>query len=219
MNVREPAAPLNVVADQQTMRDQGQHQDPHRSPPSDAAVISESLIDPERFGPLYDRYAPMLFRFAARRLGPTTAEDAVAETFLAAFRHRARYDLTRTDARPWLFGILTNEIAARRRAEASRLRLLAGLEPEPHQAGPEDRVSDAVTAQAAGQGLAMALAQLREGDRDVLLLIAWADLSYLEVADALVIPVGTVRSRLNRARRLVRRALGDRDPLDIQEEN
>jgi RNA polymerase sigma-70 factor (ECF subfamily) len=215
MTVQNPAALPRVVAEDLTDRTQ----EPHRPLPSDAATIAGSLVDPERFGQLYDRYAAMLYRFAVRRLGPTTAEDAVSDTFLAAFRHRGRYDLTRADARPWLFGILTHEIAGRRRAESTRLRLLAGLEPEPHHAGPEEQVPDAVTAQAAGGGLASALAQLNAGDRDVLLLIAWADLSYLEVADALAIPVGTVRSRLNRARRLVRQALGDQDPLNLQEEN
>ncbi len=73
-----------------------------------------------------------------------------------------------------------------------------------------------VSAQAAHGELAGALAALSPGDRHVLLLIAWADLSYQEVADALSLPVGTVRSRLNRARRKVRQALGS-DPTVVTE--
>jgi DNA-binding CsgD family transcriptional regulator len=75
-----------------------------------------------------------------------------------------------------------------------------------------------VTAAAIQRELAGALAGLSRGDRDVLLLVAWADFSYGEVAAALGIPVGTVRSRLNRARRKVREALGGQDPTSSREE-
>ncbi len=71
-----------------------------------------------------------------------------------------------------------------------------------------DRADSRVVAQSAHAPLAGALAGLSAGDRHVLLLVAWADLSYPEVAEALGIPLGTVRSRLNRARRKVRSALG-----------
>jgi RNA polymerase sigma-70 factor (ECF subfamily) len=64
-----------------------------------------------------------------------------------------------------------------------------------------------VTAQATRPLLTAALAALPPGDRDVLLLIAWEQLTYVEVSRALGIPVGTVRSRLNRARRKVRQVL------------
>jgi RNA polymerase sigma-70 factor (ECF subfamily) len=75
-----------------------------------------------------------------------------------------------------------------------------------------------VSAAAAQRDLADALASLAAGDREVLLLIAWAELAYDEVAVALGIPVGTVRSRLHRARRKVRAALGGEDPTTISEE-
>jgi RNA polymerase sigma factor (sigma-70 family) len=79
---------------------------------------------------------------------------------------------------------------------------------------PADRVDADVTAQSSRGELALALASLSAGDRDVLLLVAWGDFSYEEVARALNIPIGTVRSRLNRARRKVRAALGDVNPLE-----
>jgi RNA polymerase sigma-70 factor (ECF subfamily) len=178
----------------------------------DATLVRRSIDDAEQFAGLYDRHAATLHRYAARRLGGEAAEDVVAETFLAAFRRRRSYDTSRPDALPWLFGILTREVSRRRRTERAHYRLLAAAPPELPQAGPADDVADAVTARAARAPLARALAALKPADRDVLLLVAWADLTYQEVADALGIPVGTVRSRLNRARRLVRAALADLPP-------
>lgn len=184
----------------------------------DAEVIQASHQDPARFAEVYDRHAATLYRFAVRRLGPEDAEDAVAEAVLAAFRGRHRYDVNRRNALPWLFGILTREIAGRRRRERARYRLLALTPPEQPADGPAERVVEAVTAQAVRGPLAKALSDLPSRDRDVLLLVAWADLSYQEVAEALSIPVGTVRSRLNRARRTVRAALPDlADRLDMLE--
>jgi RNA polymerase sigma factor (sigma-70 family) len=174
---------------------------------TDAAVIRASLADPDRFALIYDRYAPMLYRYAYQRMGPGIADDVVAEAFLAAFRGRATYDLGRQDARPWLFGILTREMAAHKRREQARYRALARSAQETVQDGPADQVTARVVADAARGPLAAALAGLAPGDRDVLLLVAWGQLSYDEVADALNIPQGTVGSRLNRARRKVRKAL------------
>lgn len=181
--------------------------------PSDADLIARSRHDAGAFGPLYDRYAVQLFRYAQRRLGLDTARDVVAETFLAAFAARDRYDLTRPDARPWLFGILTREVAQHHRRESARLRALARCAPEPPVDGPADRVADDVTARAVRQPLLSALAALNAGERDVLLLFAWGELSYEEIAAALGIAGGTVRSRLNRARTKVRAALGS-DPTE-----
>jgi RNA polymerase sigma-70 factor, ECF subfamily len=177
---------------------------------SDATLIKASLAESELFSLVYDRHAAALYRFAARRLGPELAEDAVSDAVLAAFRVRHRYDPARSDARPWLLGILTREISGHRRSERNRYRALSRtvLERE-GQEGPADRVAEQVAAQSVRGPLAAALSKLAARDRDVLLLVAWADLSYLEVADALEIPIGTVRSRLNRARRLVREALPD----------
>ncbi len=191
-------------------------------PEADSAVIQESLRDAEVFAVLYDRYAPQLYRFAYRRVGPEAAEDVVADTFLAAFQRRQHYDGARPDARPWLFGILTKEIARRRRGEQARYRALARelgrVAGEATVDGHADRVAAGVSAKAAGALLAAALSKLSSGDRDVLLLVAWGDLTYEEVAQALGIPIGTVRSRLNRARRKTRDALGGTNPTELIEE-
>ncbi len=192
---------------------------PAREAVSDSDIIAASQQDPERFAALYDKYAPQLYRYACRRVGPEAAEDVVADTFLAAFRRRGRYNLERADARPWLFGILTKEISRRRRDEETRYKALVRArdlgDREPSGVDPlADRVAADVTARAARSCLATALADLRPGDRDVLLLFAWGGLRYVEIALALGIPVGTVRSRLNRARSRTRELLGDTDPTE-----
>lgn len=185
---------------------------------ADSAAIRESLRQPEQFAVLYDRYATVLHRYAGRRVGDEVADDLVAATFLAAFRARQRYDLARPSARPWLFGILTKEIARRHRTESARFRALQRAWSDRPADGLADQVAADVTAQAARGLLAAALARLSPAERGVLLLIAWGDLSYDEAAQALGVPVGTVRSRLNRARGKVREALGGTNPTAVTEE-
>jgi RNA polymerase sigma factor (sigma-70 family) len=174
----------------------------------DAEIITASLHDPERFAAVFDRHAPHIKRYLARRLGDQVADDLLGETFLIAFGGRGRYDPAHPDARPWLYGIATNLVARRRRDEVREYRLRASIGPPDEQACHADRVVAQVAAQAMTGPLATALAGLSHGDRDVLVLIAWEGLAYEEVAAALRIPVGTVRSRLNRARKKVRAKLG-----------
>ena len=143
----------------------------------DAALIERSWHEPEAFAALYDRHAAPIHRFAGRRLGDQLADDVVAETFLAAFRRRKRYDLRRKDARPWLYGIAANVMGKHRRAEVRMLRAFARTGTDPVAEGHADRIDSRVYAAAVQRDLAAALAALSAGDRDVLLLIAWADLS------------------------------------------
>jgi RNA polymerase sigma-70 factor (ECF subfamily) len=187
-------------------------------PEADSELIRASLDEPDRFGPLYDRYAAQLYRYAFRRVG-ALAEDVVADTFLAAFQARHSYDLARPDARPWLFGILTRKLADRVSSERAYYRKLAFADGrEPTVDGPADRVAARVSADAAQVSVLAALGRLSRGERDVLLLVAWGQLRYEEVAAALQVPLGTVRSRLSRARQKVRNALGGVDPTDDFEE-
>jgi RNA polymerase sigma-70 factor, ECF subfamily len=179
---------------------------------ADAAVIAESLHRPERFAAIYDRYFAEIYRYVAGRLGPDVADDLAAETFTDAFRKRAQFQPSRGALRPWLYGIATNLVARHRRVEARRLNALARADRRAAAdtddlADLADRAAARVSAQQLRKPLARALAQLPDHDRDVLLLVSLADLSYDEVAAALGIPAGTVGSRLNRARRKVRTAL------------
>jgi RNA polymerase sigma-70 factor (ECF subfamily) len=184
----------------------------------DAAVIQLSRHEPEQFTVLFRRHAPQLQRYVVRRLGPDAADDIVAETFLLAFRQRERYDQTRPDARPWLYGIATNLIGRHRRSEIRLYRALTRTGADPVTEPFTDRVDDRVSAGNVSRLLADALARLSAELRDTLLLAAWSDLSYDEVAAALGVPVGTVRSRLSRARSKLRKTLGDADPSALTEE-
>jgi RNA polymerase sigma-70 factor (ECF subfamily) len=115
--------------------------------------------------------------------------------------------------RTWLYGIATNVIGRHRRDEVRGLRARSRLGPVRDEGGHADRVDARVSAQGLRGRLAAALAGLPSGERDVLLLVALADLTHEEVAAALDIPYGTVGSRLSRARRKVREALGGTNPM------
>ncbi|MFD0692015.1 RNA polymerase sigma factor [Actinomadura fibrosa] len=180
---------------------------------SDAALLRQSVLRPDRFGAVFDRHCDEIHRYVARRLGPGTAEDVVAETFLVAFRKRGGYDFARPDARPWLYGIATRAVGAHRRAEVRHNRALARAGGREAVEPFDERSAARLTAERLQPRLAAVLARLSAADRDLLLLIAWADLTYEEAAEALGIPVGTVRSRLHRIRGKVRRAFGGTNPL------
>ncbi|MFF0869928.1 RNA polymerase sigma factor [Nonomuraea sp. NPDC003560] len=194
---------------------------PGDAPPSrdDAVMIERSWDEPEHFGAVFDAHYAEIHRYVSRRLGPHAADDVSAETFALAFRQRRRYDTSRRSARPWLYGIATNLISRHRRNEVRLLRAVDRLHPEANSArGHEDEVTAKVSAQAVKGTLARAIAALSTDQRDVLLLVALSGLSYDEVAQALDVPFGTVSSRLNRARKKLRKALGGTNPLFDEEE-
>lgn len=180
--------------------------------PPDGEVIGRSRYEPELFALLFRRHAGHIARYAARRLGPGAAEDIVAETFLTAFRQRGGYDVTRLDARPWLYGIAGNLIRRHHRDEVRELRALERTGTGPVAESFTDRSDSRLAADAASQAVAAAIASLDPGQRDVLLLITWAELTYDQVAEALGVPEGTVRSRMSRARARLRTALGGVNP-------
>lgn len=189
-----------------------------RTEPDDASVIRLSLTEPDDFAILFRRHAPLIGRYVARRVGPDPVDDIVSETFLAAFRQRGSYDLSRPDARPWLYGIATNLVRRHQRSEVRMLRALERTGVDPVSESFTDRVDGRLVADAVGRRLAAAIATLPAAHRDVLLLITWAELSYDEAAVALGIAPGTVRSRMNRVRRRLRKILGDIDPTTAHEE-
>lgn len=183
----------------------------------DAELLRRSGVDAEWFATLFDRYFTPLHGYAARRLGGPGGDDVAAETFLIAFRQRHSYRRDTPDARPWLYGIASNLAGQHRRHELRAYRLRQAVAPELPEDCHADQVATSVTAQSVRGVLVAALRRLAPRDRDVLLLIAWEALSYQEVATALQIPVGTVRSRLNRARTQIRAALGGADPTATHE--
>ena len=157
------------------------------------------------FASLFDAHASGLHRYLSRRVG-AVADDLVAETFLAGMASREGYDQSKADPRAWLYGIATNLLRRHFRQEVRGLAATAKAAAEVTINGsdPGEAVSDQVDAQARIGRLASGIAALNQDDRDVLLLTAWAGLDSNEVAQALDIPVGTVRSRLHRVRRQLR---------------
>jgi RNA polymerase sigma factor (sigma-70 family) len=180
---------------------------------SDAGAIARSLSDPSAFGVVFDRHFDAVHRYLARRAGRNVADDLAASTFTVAFERRRSFRREATTARPWLFGIATNLLRNERRAEMRAMESLARIRPQLTEGRDVDGDGDGENAAL----LADALAKLDPGQRDVLLLYAWEELSYAEIAAALRVPVGTVRSRLARARTHLRGALGRGLMPDAQE--
>lgn len=156
----------------------------------------------EAFEELFERYFDSVYGYLARRVGPDLGRDLASETFTRAFSARKRYDPARGEVRAWLFGIANNLLRRHYRDEERRLRAFARLTvPDESLRQEEPRLADA-------------LAALPREERDVLLLFAWGDLEYGEIATALGVPLGTVRSRLHRARAHIRAALEREEALD-----
>jgi RNA polymerase sigma factor (sigma-70 family) len=149
------------------------------------------LDDPADFRALFEARFSDVHRYLAHRLGDAgAAEDLAAETFLRAYRARGRFRAG--NARAWLFTIATNLLRDEARGRGAREAALARVPGERAAAPPDFELPD--------PELAAALATLRPEEREALLLYAWADLSYEEIARATGVAIGTVRSRLARAR-------------------
>lgn len=166
---------------------------------TDAELIERSLVDREAFVGVFDRHFSVIHRYLRVRVGEVEADDLAAETFEIAFRRRPSFDTLRADARPWLFGIATRLVKEHRRRHRRADVALRRLVARGDVGGVvDDAASDQV------HELRTALASVREEDRDLLFLVACVGLSYEECAAALGLPVGTVRSRLSRARARLR---------------
>jgi RNA polymerase sigma-70 factor (ECF subfamily) len=174
--------------------------------PSDAEVIGRSLGEPQAFGLIYDRHAATLLRFLGRRAGARVAEGLVGELFRIAFERRKTFDPSRASALPWLYGIGSNLLLKHRRGEARRLRASARMAVG-REAADARASAAALDARLLFPRVADAIEALPDEEREALLLFAWEDLPYQGVAEALALPVGTVRSRLNRARARLRELL------------
>ncbi len=176
----------------------------------DSAIVAISSHDPEAFGELFRRHAPRLHAYVKRRLGPTLADDVVAETFATAFRQRERFD-GRAEFAAWLWGIAANAIARHHRQETRMYKAFARTGVDPAEDGIADLVGDRVAAAAHAPRLARALATLNAQDRNAILLLAWGELSYAEIAAVLGLPLGTVKAKIHRARAKLRKAIPRED--------
>ncbi|AQZ71084.1 RNA polymerase subunit sigma-70 [[Actinomadura] parvosata subsp. kistnae] len=177
-------------------------------------TVHNTRNGPERLGvppDLFDAHFAEIHRYIARRLSEDVADDLAADVFVIAVG--GGYDPSVGAVRPWLYGIATNLIARHRRTEIRRWKAISRAAERDGGGGHEDEVLDRVSAARFTGPLAGALAGLKQRDRDVVLLIALGGLGHAEVAQALGIPYGTVASRLSRARKHLRKALGDVNPF------
>jgi len=156
------------------------------------------------FGTLFERHARAVYNYCFRRTGDwSQAEELTAIVFLEAWRRRRHVRLERDEAIPWLLGVATNVL---RNARRSQRRHRAALERLPRERvedfalDVEERLDDERRMRA----VLRALRKLAPADQDVLALCIWEGLSYEQAALALGTPVGTVRSRLSRARSRLR---------------
>ncbi|MFE5819497.1 RNA polymerase sigma factor [Streptomyces sp. NPDC056479] len=153
------------------------------------------------FGELFDAYARSVYSHAFRLTGEwPLAEDVVSLTFLEAWRLRERIDEEGGSPRPWLLGIATNVTRNLRRANRRHAAAVARLPRDDAVRDFADEVADRVDDTAQLALVRTALAELRRPEREVLALCVWSGLDYRAAAEALGVPVGTVRSRLSRAR-------------------
>jgi RNA polymerase sigma factor (sigma-70 family) len=174
--------------------------------PSDGELIRQSVEDPTRFEVVFERHYDPVRRYAQRRVGDAAGEEVAARTFLLAFERRGRFRPDPTgSARPWLLGIATNVLRHHVRDERTHLRILSAMPPEAPVLPPDDEA--ALHAIGSRPALAEALGSLPRAERDAFLLLVLGELSYDEIALALGVPTGTVRSRIHRARTRLRERL------------
>jgi RNA polymerase sigma factor (sigma-70 family) len=169
------------------------------------------IVDPADFEAAFQEHFTPVFRFISRRVGPDLAEDLAADAFATAYRRRASYQPARGSLRSWLYGIATNVLRNHWRAEQHRFALDAEFLAEGDAGVCAEAADNRVISTALAPRIAAALQLLTPEQREVLLLHAWAELSHEEIAAALEIAPGTVRSRLSRARASLREQLGHFD--------
>lgn len=171
------------------------------------------------FGHLFDRHAQAVYKFCARRTADLVlAEDLTSSTFLEAWRHRHRAPLGNPDsALPWLLGVANNVVRNALRGRHREWAAAERLPTPPVAPAAEDQAVGRSMTEARLREALDAISTLSEGEQEVVLLVLWSELSYEEAATVLAVPVGTVRSRLSRARSKLQAALGNRPQFILKE--
>lgn len=168
----------------------------------DGTAIELSWEVPERFSEIFDRHFSSIFAFCARRVGPVLAEDIVNETFCVAFDHRRHYDTKeRPNARPWLMGIATNVMRHEFRRQLREKRAVDRISVEDTHPDHDASIVDNFAAAKRVERVRAALAKLPSQEIEALLLSVLELRTYEQIAEVLQVPVGTVRSRIHRARK------------------
>jgi RNA polymerase sigma factor (sigma-70 family) len=174
---------------------------------TDGVLIERSVRGrPDAFVEVVRRHEVAVHGFLARRGGREAAGDLLGEVWLRAFAARGGYDPGRADALPWLYGIARNVLREHWRAGRDLADPVAEVPDDPW-----DAVVERIDSGASARTLAAAVRALPPDERDVLLLVAWEELTPTEAAAVLGIPAGTARSRLHRARTALRAVLSRDD--------
>ena len=174
---------------------------------TDGVLIERSARGrPDAFVEVVRRHEVAVHAFLARRAGRQAADDLLGEVWVRAFGGRGGFDPAYSDARPWLYGIARNVLRAHWRSGRPADR--AGVAVA-EAVDPWDDVIDRLDSAAAARtrGVVGAVRALSPEEREVLLLVAWEQLTPAQAALALGIPPGTARSRLHRARAALRPVL------------
>jgi RNA polymerase sigma factor (sigma-70 family) len=170
---------------------------------TDGVLIERSVNGrPDAFVAVVQRHEVAVHGFLARRAGHQAADDLLGEVWVRAFAARGGYDPKYEDARPWLYGIARHVLRAHWRVSQG-----TGHPNAEKAVDPWDDVVDRLDSVTRAQGLMPAVRALPPGERDVLLLVAWEQLTPAEAAMVLGVPPGTARSRLHRARAALRLVL------------
>jgi RNA polymerase sigma factor (sigma-70 family) len=174
----------------------------------DGVLIRRSVRNrPDAFVEVVRRHEVAIHAYLARRAGRQAADDLLAEAWLRAFAARAGYDTRYGDAGPWLYGIARNVLREHWRTGGND-ELTAISETS---VDPWDGVNDRLDSTERAKTLMSAVRTLPPAEREVLLLVAWEQLTPAEAAEALGVPQGTARSRLHRARAALRQVLDERE--------
>jgi RNA polymerase sigma-70 factor (ECF subfamily) len=174
---------------------------------TDDAELWQRVVagDPQAFGALFERHSDAVYNHCFRRSASwTVAEDLTSVVFLEAWRRRREVDLTTESILPWLLAVANNAIRNRTRSVRRYRHVLAKLPSAVVEPDPADDVAARIDDERTMRRVLHAVGQLTQAEQDVLALCVWAGLSYVDAAVALGIPVGTVRSRLSRARNHLR---------------
>ncbi len=181
----------------------------HRVVHTEAELVAE-LREGGSFalGELFDRHADRVYNHCFRRTGSwDLAEDATSAVFLELWRARERARLHDDSALPWILGIATNVCHNLNRKRRRHLRAVSRIPRYDIVPDHSDAVAGRLDDERRMAGLLEALDELPKRDRELIALVAWSGLSYEQAAASLEIPVGTVRSRLSRARRRLAAAM------------
>jgi RNA polymerase sigma factor (sigma-70 family) len=159
--------------------------------------------DAQAFGDLFELHARAIYNFCFRRTANwAEAEDAMSEVFLVAWRRRAQVAFTSDGERvlPWLLGVAVNVLRNRQRSRRRAVAALARVDPRLTEPDFTDDVDGRLSDEREMREVLGVFERLAPQEQDVLALCAWGELGYEDASVALGVPIGTVRSRLSRAR-------------------